>query len=158
MEGNKKAYRQNVELTNEEHKKLVDELGDVMVAACLDELAEWKITNPSQAKKHKNDYLRIRKWVITAVKERLIREKRVEQAEKNQANPSKSAKENREESNYQKAAKHFRHGQFYNGAECYLNSEGVAFCRGMVHKQVKFSEWGFDDQFNNLLRTFGIQV
>lgn len=51
----------------------------------------------------------------------------------------------------------FKHGQKYMGAECFIDSQGIAFQRGMHHKQVKWSENGLKEQVLNLLRTFGIQ-
>jgi hypothetical protein len=50
----------------------------------------------------------------------------------------------------------FKHGQEYNGAECYINEDSIAFTRGMTHHQIRFTEKGFWDQFNNILRKLGI--
>jgi helix-turn-helix protein len=52
----------------------------------------------------------------------------------------------------------FKHGKIYNGAECFINDESVAFQRGMSnHKQLKFKENGFKDRFESILRHFGIK-
>lgn len=63
------------------------------------------------------------------------------------------------ETNRQWVEKSFTDGQIYNGAECFINKESIAFQRGMSnHKQLKFKENGFKDQFENILRHFGIKV
>jgi len=52
----------------------------------------------------------------------------------------------------------FQNGEVYNGAECFINDESVAFQRGMSnHRQLKFKENGFKDQFESILRHFGIK-
>lgn len=79
--GNKIQYLDNIFLSSEESEKLQAELGKEMFENCLQELSEWKTANPKEAKKKKSDYLVIKKWVITAVRERQIREKKVELAE-----------------------------------------------------------------------------
>ncbi len=58
-------------------------------------------------------------------------------------------------SNREKVMLHFKHGEIYNGAECFVSEEAIAFQRG-EHRQVKFKELGFWDQFANLLRKLGI--
>jgi hypothetical protein len=50
----------------------------------------------------------------------------------------------------------FKHGNFYNNAECFINDESIAFVRGHKHGQIKFKEKGFLDQFDNILRKFDI--
>ena len=50
----------------------------------------------------------------------------------------------------------FRNGHVYNGAECFINDESVAFQRGDTHKQVKYRENGFKDQFESMIHRFGI--
>lgn len=52
--------------------------------------------------------------------------------------------------------RHFKHGEVYNGAECFISSDGISFQRGMNHKTIKFKELGFKDQFDGILRHFGI--
>jgi hypothetical protein len=59
-------------------------------------------------------------------------------------------------SNFQLVAKHFQHGKIYKGAECFLNETSIAFQRGMNHRQLKFSESGFFEQFDSMLRNFDI--
>jgi hypothetical protein len=52
--------------------------------------------------------------------------------------------------------KHFKNRSIYQGAECIINDEAVAFVRGNKHQQIKFKEWGFLDVFDSMLRNFGI--
>jgi hypothetical protein len=58
--------------------------------------------------------------------------------------------------NREKVLTRFKNGEIYNGAECYINGETVAFQRGMTHYQLKYNESGFDGQFENILRKFQI--
>lgn len=51
----------------------------------------------------------------------------------------------------------FKHGEFYNQAECFISDSEIAFQRGMTHQYVKFSEKGFWDQFENIARKLGIK-
>jgi hypothetical protein len=63
---------------------------------------------------------------------------------------------NPKQSNKEFVSSKFKHGEKYNGAECFINDEGIAFQRNMHHKSVRFKEYGFKDQFENMLREFGI--
>lgn len=54
--------------------------------------------------------------------------------------------------------KGFKNGNFYNGAECFVDATGISFQRGMEQKGLKFSEKGFWDQFDNILRKFNIRI
>jgi len=65
---------------------------------------------------------------------------------------------NKSTANREKVLERFKNGNFYNEAECFLNEEGIAFQRGMKHQQLKFKEHGFEDQFENILRDFGIRI
>lgn len=60
------------------------------------------------------------------------------------------------ESKYEKISRHFTHGNLYNAAECTLDERVISFTRGMKHIELKFSEYGFEDQFDKMLREFGI--
>jgi phage replication O-like protein O len=58
---------------------------------------------------------------------------------------------------YEELSLNFKHGHFYNNAECLLNSESIAFQRGMKHEQIaiqKFWDW---DKFNAICESFGIK-
>jgi hypothetical protein len=61
-----KLVRQpQVEVTNDEHKKLIEKFGEDFVKEGYIELSDWKNSaSPHQVKKHKSDYYRLRKWVI----------------------------------------------------------------------------------------------
>lgn len=55
----------NVEVTVDEHAKLVDKFGIELVTEGYADLSEWKESaTPQQVAKHKSDYRRLRKWVI----------------------------------------------------------------------------------------------
>ncbi len=50
----------------------------------------------------------------------------------------------------------FKNGQIYNGAECHINVESIAFDRGMKHMQVSLKEKGVCDKIDAMLKSFGI--
>lgn len=52
----------------------------------------------------------------------------------------------------------FKHGEIYNGAECFINDEGIAFQRGITHLSAKFKEFGFKEQLENILRKLEIRI
>lgn len=55
----------NVEVTVEEHEKLVAKFGIDLVTEGYADLSEWKESaDPKMVAKHKSDYRRLRKWVI----------------------------------------------------------------------------------------------
>ena len=60
-------------------------------------------------------------------------------------------------SNRNQIDQYFKHGNFYNQAECFINDESIAFVRGQKHAQLKFNEHGFVDQFDSILRKFEIE-
>ena len=58
----------NVEVTVDEHAKLVEKFGEDLVKEGYADLSEWKDSaSPSVVAKHKSDYRRLRKWVIPAL-------------------------------------------------------------------------------------------
>jgi hypothetical protein len=57
----KHKYAEFVQMTEEEHNKLLDELGDYGAQSCINILNNYKGAN---GKKYKSDYLAIRNWVI----------------------------------------------------------------------------------------------
>jgi hypothetical protein len=57
----------NVTLTDDQYSKLVSDLGEPMVKACIDELSTAKAM---KGYKYKRDDLAIRKWVVRAVTEK----------------------------------------------------------------------------------------
>lgn len=55
----------HVEVTQDEHQKLVEKFGPELTKQGYEELSEWKQSaDPKQVKKHASDYYRLRKWVI----------------------------------------------------------------------------------------------
>ncbi len=52
--------------------------------------------------------------------------------------------------------KHFKHGELYNGAECYFTDNAIAFQRGMNHKQVDFKYFSWET-FGEMCNIFGIK-
>ena len=60
-------------------------------------------------------------------------------------------------SNHEIVKKEFKHGTFHNEAECFLDEKCIAFQRGMNHRQLKFIASDFFQQFDELLRHFGIK-
>jgi len=60
---NKKEYAPTVHLTEEEHQKLVELIGDKTTKNCIIRLSDFKNANGRQ---YKSDYYAIRKWVIKA--------------------------------------------------------------------------------------------
>jgi hypothetical protein len=58
----------HISTTEEDHKKLVEQIGLEKTEACYKRLSEWKEDTP-RAKWKKNDYRSICRWVITAISE-----------------------------------------------------------------------------------------
>lgn len=58
--------------------------------------------------------------------------------------------------NRESVMKDFEHGKKYNGAECFIGDESIAFQRGMNHMQLNFKELGFKVQLESMLRKMGI--
>ena len=65
----KKQYADYVSMTTNQYNKLLQELGEDRANWCISKLDTWKGSNPTKAKKRKDDYLAIRNWVIDALKE-----------------------------------------------------------------------------------------
>lgn len=136
----KKERAKNVTTTDEEHKKLIEKFGAAKTQEGYLDLAEWKESaTPSQVKKHSSDYRRLRKWVIPSLDEK---------------KPNTSLKDEFKD----KIKDKFKNGEKYNGAECFIDSQGIAFQRGMTHKSVRWTDHGFKEQVLNMLRSFGIQI
>ena len=132
------AIREWVSLTQDEldsfRSRFLPELAEKM----LDILDAY---NTSRQKHYASDYgaLKTNGWVHT---------KSQEQSQGNKFNQQDSIRD--------KLAIRFKHGEIYQGAECYFNGESIAFSRGMTHYQVRFSEKGFWSQFDNILQKMGI--
>ena len=141
----RKERRSNVHTSDEEHEKLLKKCGSQEILdKCYDNLSDWKSSksesDPKSVDKH-IDYYRIIKWVL---------------AETLSSSPNKNSKTSQAEYNRSVVSKVFKHGQIYNGAECFLNEESIGFQRGMTHMSVKFKELGFKDQYLSMCRKFGI--
>jgi hypothetical protein len=132
--------RQFVFTSEEEHSKLLKKYGQILTEKAYDDLNRWK-ESKSEADPKKNDlhtdYYRIMKWVVKSILEE-----------------EKKPKQN---SNKELVLEKFKNGGMYNGAECFINDESVAFQRGFTHMFVKFKDPGFKDQFENILRKFEIR-
>lgn len=61
----KKEYAPLVSMTEEEHRRLIDDFGEKGTTACIEKLSAYKGAN---GKRYKSDYLAIRNWVIEALK------------------------------------------------------------------------------------------
>lgn len=136
----KKEYREKVTLSEEQYAKLIAGHGEPFVNTMLDELSAYKCSN---GKKYASDYhLMIGAgWVIKKCTE-----------QKNA--PTKIP---RGDDICIELMKTFQNQEFYNEARCYIDNVGIAFQRGIKHKQIKFKEYGFWDQFRNMLIEFGIK-
>ena len=51
----------------------------------------------------------------------------------------------------------FVNGEFYNGAECFINEEGIAFQRGIHHDVANFKQGYFFEKLGKLLESFQIE-
>lgn len=135
----KKPYREKVLLSEGQYNILLGEHGELFLNTMLDELNTFKCVH---GREYDSDYHTMMGagWVLRKCKET--------EASKEKPKASTGIKE--------QVTKRFQNGNKYNDAECYINEDGVAFQRGMKHQQLKFKEYGFWDQFNNMLRNFGI--
>lgn len=52
----------------------------------------------------------------------------------------------------------FKHGEFYNNAECFVNYEYIAFQRGMRNESVRLDKYFSLDKFKNLCSSFQIKI
>lgn len=79
-----KRYKreENVETTEEEHKKLVQAHGEEKTKRFYKILSDWKLDTP-KSKWKKNDYRSILRWVVDAAKEKETKTKKVENPEIN---------------------------------------------------------------------------
>lgn len=69
-----KERQPNVHVADEDHKRLVAQIGEEMTLACYKKLSEWKEDSP-RSKWKRNDYRSITNWVVNAVIEDKDREK-----------------------------------------------------------------------------------
>jgi hypothetical protein len=132
-----------IETSDEHHAKLLEKFGQVFTQQCYEELQNWKISkNDSNGKMADHtDYFRILDWVAERIK-------------KKESAPNGGVKT----TFIERIKANFKDGKKYDGAECFIDNEGIGFQRGMTHMQVKFKEFGFKDQFESMLRKFGIPL
>lgn len=131
--------KQFVHTSEEEHSKLLKKYGLILTESAYNRLNDWKESKAqAEPKKTENhtDYYRITKWVVKSI-----------------LDEEKKPKEN---GNLELVLKKFKHGGIYNGAECFINEESIAFQRGITHMFVRFKDLGFKDQFQNMLIKFQI--
>lgn len=80
--------------TEEEHQKLIDKFGEEITLKCYAYLSEWKESaDPATVKKHGSDYLRITRWVASAVRERDLRERELAKRVDKLDNPKKYSRQ-----------------------------------------------------------------
>jgi Helix-turn-helix domain len=68
-------------------------------------------------------------------------------------NPAKIPKKNF----WDQVKKDFKNEKIYNGAMCYINSEGITFERGITNLPAKFSDPSGREKFEAALKQFGIK-
>src|SRR5690606_384166 len=74
-----KQRRENIKTTDEEHHKLMNEIGEELLEACYDRLQEWKEDTP-RTKWKRSDYRSIKRWVINAIQEDKQREAKAQKS------------------------------------------------------------------------------
>jgi hypothetical protein len=67
-----------------------------------------------------------------------------------------AAKPKNKLSTYDELKLHFKHGEVYNGATCYLSNEAITFERGMTHREMKLQYFSWDN-FKVICDSFGIK-
>lgn len=147
------AFRENILLTQDEYDKLLKNNGKDKLEEMFDMLESYK---GQHGKKYKSDYHTMIKggWVF-----RVIYEKTRPTSTQVGLNTSSQQTSPKPFSDKRKKIeKHFQGGNKYNGAECFIDDVSVAFQRGTTYRFVKFSEYGFWNQFENMLRNFDISV
>lgn len=137
----KKTYFENVELSDKEYSRLLESYGLEKLKWMLAHLSAKIGANGYSYKSHYHVLLPAN-WVHKAYEE-----------EAETKTKTKDVKGHRE-----KVMERFKNGESYNGAECYITEHEIAFQRGQTIKTVKFKDFGFMDQLNNILRQFGIKT
>lgn len=68
-----------------------------------------------------------------------------------------SWKPNKDRKTQKEAIKeHFKHGEEYNGAQCWVTPDDIGFTRGMKQGGVRFDEYSFITKFKHMLESFQI--
>lgn len=79
-------HRESVYTTQEQHDELLAKFGNELMQLSYDRLQEWKETQPTKEKVRYNDYGRLKRWVIGAVRDQIASEKLLAQKEQRAAN------------------------------------------------------------------------
>ena len=58
---------------------------------------------------------------------------------------------------YEELLTHFKHGEIYNGAECFLREQSIAFQRGMHYRDLMIDSFFSWDKFKAICTSFGIK-
>lgn len=109
-------------------------------------MADWCLSNPTKAKSKKLWRKFISGW-LKRNNEEAINKAAYQKRSTPASNPVRD-----------QIVQRFEHGKKYNGAECYINGESIAFTRGLTHYQLRFSEKSFWSQFEGILRKLDIAV
>lgn len=75
------SLEENVRLTELEYTTLQKQHSPQLIQVAAKILSDWKLDNPSKAKKLKSDYRALLRWAITAAREAQIREEELRQRE-----------------------------------------------------------------------------
>lgn len=139
----KQTFFGNVELTPKQYDSLLKNYGIDKLKWMLAFLSAKLGANHGYDKRYKSHYhvLLPANWVHKAYEEET---------------ESKTKKTGTND-NRKKVMERFQHGKIYNGAECFIGENEIAFQRGQTNRSVRFKEFGFEEQFNNLLRLFSIK-
>jgi len=123
-----------VKISKEDLEKLHVQFGKDLISNLIEEMNDY--LSYSGKKPYKDYTAALRTW-----------------AKRRKANPTVV-----KESYVEQVKKRFQNGGKYNEAVCAWDSQGIGFSRGMTQYQVLFKAAGFKEQFENILRKFGIPV
>lgn len=137
---------ENVETSEKEHEKLIEKFGEKLVLEGYQDLSDWKESaQPSQVKKHKSDYYRLRKWVVPDI---------VQKTKQVMGNPKKPTTKN----NRFLISKHFEEGEKYGSAYIYFETFAVNFNSGMNNYRVEYNDPDFIKKIESLLNRCNIKI
>ena len=159
----KRERAPNVSVSDEEHAKLLEKHGAELVEAAYVRLSEWKESaSPSQVKKHSNDYLRLRKWVINDVREEIIKERELKIKEDRLKNGNLSSIPGFVDkiANRKYAEEHFTDNEKYGDYRARINEFEIYFeGEGQDPKKpgVKFADPDFKNELRRKCQENGIK-
>lgn len=115
------VYREeNVQTTQEEHERLISHYGEEKTNQAYKYLSEWKAITPRHKWK-KGDNLSIRRWVIDALKEKELKQARLQKMERE--NPTELAHKRKNIGVAREAQSQLRANGRVKWKEFYLNDE-----------------------------------